>query len=100
LLLSLHDYQNDLKEYATSIRNKLDGGFVFVLNEKGERTSIIACAGNKAVENGIMCGKIISQIAASHNGKGGGKPDLAQGGIDKTDPNTVLSEVEKLIAAL
>ena len=100
LLLSLHDYQNDLKEYATSIRNKLDGGFVFVLNEKEEKTSIIACAGNKAVENGIMCGKIISQIASIHDGKGGGKPDLAQGGISKTEPSVVLSEVEKLIAAL
>ncbi|MBQ6559317.1 MAG: alanine--tRNA ligase [Erysipelotrichaceae bacterium] len=98
ILLALKDYTNDLKEYATSIRNKLDGGFVFVVNDKGEKSSIIACAGPKAVENGIVCGKIISSIASLHNGKGGGKPDLAQGGIDSTDSNVVLNEVEKLIA--
>ncbi|MBR4461017.1 MAG: alanine--tRNA ligase [Erysipelotrichaceae bacterium] len=98
LLLTLKDYSNDLKEYATSIRNKLDGGFVFVVNEKGEKSSIIACAGPKAIENGIVCGKIISAIASMHNGKGGGKPDLAQGGIDSTDSDVVLKEVEKLIA--
>ena len=98
LLLSLEDYSNDLKEYAVSIRNKLDGGFVFVVNKKAERSSIIACAGEKALAGGIVCGKIISQIASMHNGKGGGKPDLAQGGIDSGDSDAILKEVEKLIA--
>jgi alanyl-tRNA synthetase len=98
LLLSLEDYSNDLKEYAVSIRNKLDGGFVFVVNKKAERSSIIACAGEKALAGGIVCGKIISQIASMHNGKGGGKPDLAQGGIDSGDSDVILKEVEKLIA--
>ncbi len=98
LLLSLKDYANDLKEYATSIRNKLDGGFVFVVNEKGDKSSIIACAGANALADGIACGKVISTIASMHNGRGGGKPDLAQGGIDSIDSAQLLDEVEKLIA--
>ena len=97
ILLSLEAYEGNLKDYANGIRNKLDGGFVFIVNRNGEKLSMVASAGNKALEAGIKCGEIISKICILANGKGGGKPDLAQGGGSNADPQQLLSEVEKII---
>ena len=97
LLLSLDGYEGNLKDYANGIRNKLDGGFVFVVNQNGEKLSMVASAGNKAQEAGIKCGDIISKACALANGRGGGKPDLAQGGGVNTDPQLILNEVEKFV---
>ena len=97
LLLSLDKYEGNIKDYANGIRNKLDGGFVFVINQNEDKLSMVASAGNKATEAGINCGKLITAICAQANGKGGGRPDLAQGGGSNADPQTLLKEVEKMI---
>ena len=97
LLLSLDKYEGNIKDYANGIRNKLDGGFVFVINQNEDKLSMVASAGNKATEAGINCGKLISAICAQANGKGGGRPDLAQGGGSNADPQTLLKEVENMI---
>ncbi|MBR5754842.1 MAG: alanine--tRNA ligase [Erysipelotrichaceae bacterium] len=100
LLLKLNGYEGNLKDYANSIRNKLDGGFVFVVNSNEDRLSMVASAGNKALENGINCGQVISKACSTANGKGGGKPDLAQGGGSETDPQTVIDEVKNILQSM
>ncbi|MBO4919935.1 MAG: alanine--tRNA ligase [Erysipelotrichaceae bacterium] len=97
LLLSLDSYEGNLKDYANGIRNKLDGGFVFVVNQNGDKLSMVASAGNKAQDGGIRCGEIISKACTLANGRGGGKSDLAQGGGTGVDTQLLLSEVEKFI---
>lgn len=97
LLLKLDQYSGNLKDYVSGIRNKLNGGFVFVVNSNGERLSMAAAAGKAAQDAGIACGTIISKACALANGKGGGRPDLAQGGGSNADPDMILSEVEKLL---
>ncbi|MDO4197398.1 MAG: alanine--tRNA ligase [Erysipelotrichaceae bacterium] len=97
LLLSLDKYDGNLKDYATSIRNKLNGGFVFVVNKNEDRLSMVAGAGKDAIDSGIKCGEIISKACALANGKGGGKPDLAQGGGSNADPEMIIAEVENLV---
>ncbi|MBR5754910.1 MAG: hypothetical protein IKX97_03690, partial [Erysipelotrichaceae bacterium] len=92
--------EGNLKDYANSIRNKLDGGFVFVVNRNEDRLSMVASAGNKALENGINCGQVISKACSTANGKGGGKPDLAQGGGSQTDPQTVIDEVKNILQSM
>ena len=97
LLLSLDKYSGNLKDYANGIKNKLDGGFVFIVNSNEDRLSMVAAAGNKALDSGIKCGEIISKACGLANGKGGGKPDLAQGGGSSTDPKIILNEVENML---
>ena len=97
LLLKLDQYSGNLKDYVSGIRNKLNGGFVFVVNSNGERLSMAAAAGKAAQDAGIACGTIISKACALANGKGGGRPDLAQGGGSNADPDMILREVEKLL---
>lgn len=97
LLLKLDQYSGNLKDYVSGIRNKLNGGFVFVVNSNGERLSMAAAAGKNAMDAGVACGQIISKACALANGKGGGRPDLAQGGGNNADPDMILQEVEKLL---
>ena len=97
LLLSLDKYSGDLKSYATNLRSKIDNGFVFLINKNEEKLSMVAAAGDKATSNGIKCGEIISKACVMANGKGGGRPDLAQGGGSKANPADILNEIESLI---
>ena len=97
ILLSLNNYNGNLKDYATSLRNKIDGGFVFIINKNDEKLSMVASAGEKVIANGIKCGEIISKACSLANGKGGGKPDLAQGGGSNAEPNTIIKAVEELV---
>ncbi len=97
LLLDLDSYSGNLKDYATSIKNKLDGGFVFIVNKNADKLSMVASCGKKAIDVGINCGQIISKACAIANGKGGGKPDLAQGGGTNTESKIILEEVENLL---
>ena len=97
LLLKLDNYEGNLKDYAISIRNKLDNGFIFVVNQKDDKLSMVAGAGSKAIDEGIDCGQIISTICKLASGKGGGKKDLAQGGGSNYNPDNLLKEVEKLL---
>ena len=97
LLLSLDKYSGDLKSYAVNLRSKIDNGFVFLINKNDEKLSMVAAAGDKATSNGIKCGEIISKACAMANGKGGGRPDLAQGGGSKANPADILNEIESLI---
>ena len=64
-------------QYRPSIANSWSG-----------RTSIGACDGKAALVAGVSgaaggkvkAGELLSQVAGRINGKGGGRPDLAQGG--------------------
>ena len=98
LCLALDSYSGNLKDYANGIKNKIDNGFVFIVNSKDGRLSMVAAAGDKALSAGIKCGEVISKACALANGKGGGRPDLAQGGGSGIDPQVILAEVEKLLS--
>ena len=70
---------------------------MFIVNSNEDKLSMVASCGNKAMDAGIKAGDIISKVCALANGKGGGKPDLAQGGGSNTEPEKVINEVENLI---
>ena len=95
LLLKLNNYEGNLKDYAAGIRNKLDGGFVFVINEQGEKLAMACACGPKVIDAGIKAGEIISMSCSLANGRGGGKPDLAMGGgVNDGASEKILQEVE------
>ena len=97
LLLNLKNYSGNLKDYAVGIRNKLNDGFVFIINDNEGKLSMIAAAGKNALDAGIKCGEVISKVCTLANGRGGGKPDLAQGGGSNTDTDLIIKEVENLL---
>lgn len=71
----------DLRTVATDIRNRMkDTAAVIVLGavDKGKFPFIAAVTG-KAVDQGVKAGDIVKSLGEYVNGRGGGKPDMAQG---------------------
>lgn len=57
---------------------------VFATKRDGKMTLMISCT-EDLVKKGIKAGKLIKEVAAVANGRGGGKPTMAQAGIPDQD---------------
>ncbi len=89
---------NELKALADKAKEQMvNGVVVFASNENGKIT-FVAMAMKDAVSQGVHCGNIIKQITAVCGGKGGGKPDMAQGGgKDALKIDDALAMVDDII---
>ena len=89
---------NELKALADKAKEQMvNGVVVFASNENGKIT-FVAMAMKDAVAHGVHCGNIIKQITAVCGGKGGGKPDMAQGGgKDALKIDDALAMVDDII---
>ncbi|WP_296202607.1 alanine--tRNA ligase [uncultured Corynebacterium sp.] len=72
---------NDLRTVATDLKNRLkDHDGVIALGAKnGEKFSFIIATTPSAVERGVKAGDIVKLFGEYVDGRGGGKPDMAQG---------------------
>ena len=76
---------NDLKNMGDSLKDQLQDGVVVLFSHKEDKVSLVAMATSSAIDKGVHCGQIISKAAAVVDGKGGGRPNMAQaGGKDAT----------------
>lgn len=71
---------NMMRELAVGIDRERPGGVVVLGGKFAEKASIVALASKNAIDNGISAGNIIKSLAEKIGGRGGGKPDFAQGG--------------------
>ena len=72
-----------LREVADQLRDKIKSGVVVLGGVADGKVSLVAAV-TADLTGRVQAGKIISELAKMVGGKGGGKPDLAQGG--GTDP--------------
>lgn len=73
---------NTLKDGVEILSQKLGNSIIVAVAPKLDEigTTIIVKVSDNFVEKGIQAGKIVSQIAQVCGGKGGGRPQFAQGG--------------------
>ena len=76
-----------LREIATNLVEKEEvTDMAIIINKAG---NIVACANQKIVDNGLKMGDAIKTVGEHLGGRGGGKPNLAQGAgmtqLDKQD---------------
>ncbi|NPA58798.1 MAG: alanine--tRNA ligase, partial [Aquificae bacterium] len=72
---------NELRDLADVVRSKLGSSVVLLAStdrEKGKVNLIVAVS--KDLTGRFRAGDIIKQVAPVVGGKGGGRPDMAQGG--------------------
>ena len=79
-----------LRDTVDQLKNKLGSAAIILATVEGEKITLIAGV-TKDVTDKIRAGDLVSHVAAQVGGKGGGRPDMAQGGG---------SEPQKLTAAL
>ncbi|OTG83131.1 alanine--tRNA ligase [Acinetobacter sp. ANC 4648] len=68
-----------LRNLHDSVKSKLEHAVIVLAGVDGDKVSLIASVA-KDFTNNIKAGEIIKHLATELGGKGGGKPDLAQGG--------------------
>jgi alanyl-tRNA synthetase len=91
---------NDLRALASDVRGRLGArpGVVALFSADGAKVSFVVATTAAARDRGLAAGKLVPAFAPAVGGRGGGKPDLAQGG--GTDPAGVPAAVDALRAAL
>lgn len=72
----------ELREYGDRIKDKLGSGIV-LLGAGIEGKAMLTCLVTKDLSENFHAGDIIRQLSGIVGGKGGGRPDMAQGGGDQ-----------------
>lgn len=72
--------QEALRSLVDQLKNKVGPGIVVVTGKASDKTSIIV-ASDAQVNKKAPAGQILKSIAEKHSGRGGGRPDFAQGAI-------------------
>ena len=87
----------DLRDIADKLKDKLGSAVVVLAVVSGDKVSLVAGV-TKDLTDKYQAGKILNHVAQQVGGKGGGRPDMAQGG--GTDPSSLgsaLASVKDLI---
>jgi len=69
----------DLRVIADNVRDALGSGILVLASVKDEQASLVAMVTSDLTKM-FSAGSILKEVAATAGGKGGGKPDTAQGG--------------------
>jgi len=88
-----------LREVADQLRTKIKSGVVVLGGVADGKVALVAAVTPDLVAR-VQAGKIIAEVARLVGGKGGGKPDLAQGGgTDESKLDEALNAVYQLVGA-
>lgn len=78
---------NELRLLADNVRDRLKTGIIVIVSVTDNQAAIL-CMVTKDISNTYHAGNIVRSLSALAGGRGGGKPDMAQGGtkdIEKLD---------------
>ena len=83
-----------LRETADQLKNKLGKAAVVIATVNGDKVSLVASV-TKAESATIKAGDLLGFVAKQIDGKGGGRPDMAQGG--GTNPAALPAALESVV---
>ncbi len=81
--------QRDLRMLADNVRDRLGSGVIVLASQKNSQVSMVAMV-TKDLTKTYNAGQILKELAQMAGGKGGGKADMAQGGIAKLEEPSIL----------
>lgn len=91
---------DEMKAMADKIKAEVPNSVAVMGSLTDGKITFVAMASKDAVKMGIHCGQIIKEITAIAGGRGGGKPDMAQGGgSDASKIDDALAKVDEIVAA-
>ena len=85
---------NVFRGLADQLRDRIKSGIIAIGGEKDGKVVLLVAATKDVVARGIHAGNLLRDMAKEVNGRGGGKPDLAQGGGE--DPSRIPAAFDKL----
>ena len=91
---------NDVREIVTNVRGQLGESAAVVIGGgiTADKVNLVVATNDAARKKNLNAGEILNAVLAKLDGKGGGKPDMAQGaGTNIKDAKNVISGVDNLI---
>ncbi len=86
-----------LREVADQLRDKLGSGVIVLAGVEGEKIALVSMVSPDLVGR-LHAGKIVGEVAKAVGGKGGGRPDMAQGGGSQPEHlDSALARVFELV---
>ncbi|MFW6174751.1 MAG: alanine--tRNA ligase, partial [Chloroflexota bacterium] len=93
--------QKALREVGDRLRDQLGSGIVVLGSVVEDRPTIIVMVTKDLVAQGYNAGDIVNEIASRMDGRGGGRPDMAQaGGRDASKMDDAVAAVPEIIRAV
>ena len=89
---------NDVREIVNELKSAIASkpGVVCAITSSQGKVSVVIAANEAAITKGLSAGDLLSKVANVLGGKGGGKPELAQGGGTNT---AAIPQALELLAA-
>jgi alanyl-tRNA synthetase len=90
--------RDDLRQIGDRLRDKLGSGVVVLGAVIEQRPSLLAMVTSDVVGRGVKAGELVKESAVHVDGRGGGRPDLAEaGGKNPAGLDRAISSVEQSV---
>lgn len=90
---------DEMKSMADKVKAEVENSVAVMGALTDSKITFVAMASKGAVKKGVHCGNIIKEITAIAGGRGGGKPDMAQGGGQNASKiDDALARVDEIVA--
>ena len=87
-----------MKDIVSNIRSQKENCVIFLASVNDGKVTFVAGADKAAVGSGIKCGDLVREAAQICDGKGGGRPDMAQsGGKDASKIEDALQFIKNIL---
>ncbi len=88
--------RNGLRSLVDELKGRIESGVVVLATADGDEATFVAgVTSNLARDSGLHAGKIIQEVVRVAGGRGGGRPELAQGG--SKDPGKVKNAIDEVV---
>jgi alanyl-tRNA synthetase len=89
---------DDLRGVGDKLRDKFANSVVILTTTEDDKISVVGMATKQAIAQGAHAGNIIKEVTKLAGGSGGGRPDMAQGGIKEAEKlHESLMKVEDIL---
>ncbi|MEZ4569308.1 MAG: alanine--tRNA ligase [Thermomicrobiales bacterium] len=90
--------RDTMLQLGDRLRDRLKSGVIVLGGEVADQVALLAMVTSDQVERGVHAGRIIQSIAPIVGGRGGGRPETAQGGgSDVSKIDEALAAVDDLV---
>jgi alanyl-tRNA synthetase len=87
-----------LRNLNDQLKDKVDSAVIVLASKGANKVIFVASVTEDLIKKGFRAGDIISKVARTAGGGGGGRPDMAQAGGSKPEKTAeALAEVEKIV---
>jgi alanyl-tRNA synthetase len=83
--------QKDLRVFADNVRDRLGSGIIVLASGKDGQAAMLAMV-TKDLAGSFSAGDLLKKVAGKVGGKGGGKAEMAQGGVSNLESMELLDK--------